>query len=60
MLKFAYVWEGGVKNCQNHAYVIYGCPEASVIHTENQDHDSNELITWALIKMTAVASRRLS
>ena len=45
MLTVPYVREGVVKNCQNHAYVIYGCPEASVIHTENQDHDSNELIT---------------
>ena len=31
--------------------------EASVIHTENQDHDSNELITWALIKLTVPLRR---
>ena len=26
MLTVAYVGEGGVKNYQNYAYVIYGCP----------------------------------
>ena len=31
MLTVAYVGEGGVKNCQNYAYVIYGCPHSVVI-----------------------------
>ena len=33
MLTVAYVGGGGVKNPQNHAYVIYGCPLGWSIET---------------------------
>ena len=36
MLKVAYVREGGVKNCQNHPYVTYGCPLQLIKLTKNK------------------------
>ena len=36
MLTVAYVGEGGVKNCQNYAYVIYGCPQSSGFKVTSQ------------------------
>ena len=45
MLTVAYVREGGVKTCQNHAYVIYGCPQVN----------STAWPAWQLTKLDSIS-----
>ena len=40
MLMAAYMREGGVKNPQNHAYVIYGCPHTKQHLSMTYVHES--------------------
>ena len=41
-LTYAYMGVGGVKNCQNHAYVINECPFVYIRYISSQDDTNSQ------------------